>query len=187
MKNKVWNQKMRTRLMAAGLAGALGLGICGCGTGDASSASGNAGQQETVQEETVQEETAQEDMTQGLSGQQEETQTNSVSESGEPDLSGEIREISDQTFVLNEIIEEEGEGGTEIAALPLDEAEMNLITAVWDENTRFTRRTIKNGGADYEDSESSPEALETGAMVNLWGSYEGDVFRASQVRLTEVE
>ena len=182
MKNKVWNQKMRTRLMAAGLAGALGLGICGCGTGDASSGSGSAGQQEAAQEET-----AQEDMTQGRSGQQEETQTNSVSESGEPDLSGEIREISDQTFVLNEIIEEEGEGGTEIAALPLDEAEMNLITAVWDENTRFTRRTIKNGGADYEDSESSPEALETGAMVNLWGSYEGDVFRASQVRLTEVE
>lgn len=182
MKNKVWNQKMRTRLMAAGLAGALGLGICGCGTGDASSGSGSTGQQEAVQEET-----AQEDMTQGRSGQQEETQTNSVSESGEPDLSGEIREISDQTFVLNEIIEEEGEGGTEIAALPLDEAEMNLITAVWDENTRFTRRTIKNGGADYEDSESSPEALETGAMVNLWGSYEGDVFRASQVRLTEVE
>lgn len=182
MKNKVWNQKMRTRLMAAGLAGALGLGICGCGTGDASSASGSTGQQETVQEET-----AQEDMTQRCSGQQEETQTNSVSESGEPDLSGEIREISDQTFVLNEIIEEEGEGGTEIAALPLDEAEMNLITAVWDENTRFTRRTIKNGGADYEDSESSPEALETGAVVNLWGSYEGDVFRASQVRLTEVE
>ena len=182
MKNKVWNQKMRTRLMAAGLAGALGLGICGCGTGDASSGSGSTGQQEAVQEET-----AQEDMTQGRSGQQEETQTNSVSESGEPDLSGEIREISDQTFVLNEIIEEEGEGGTEIAALPLDEAEMNLITAVWDENTRFTRRTIKNGGADYEDGESSPEALETGAMVNLWGSYEGDVFRASQVRLTEVE
>lgn len=171
MKNKVWNQKMRTRLMAAGLAGALGLGICGCGTGDASSGSGSAGQQEAAQEERV----------------QEETQTNSVSESGEPDLSGEIQEISDQTFVLNEIIEEEGEGGTEIAALPLDEAEMNLITAVWDENTRFTRRTIKNGGADYEDSESSPEALETGAMVNLWGSYEGDVFRASQVRLTEVE
>ena len=106
-------------------------------------------------------------MTQGRSGQQEEKQTNSVSESGEPDLSGEIREISDQTFVLNEIIEEEGEGGTEIAALPLDEAEMSLITAVWDENTRFTRRTIKNGGADYEDSESSPEALETGAVVNL--------------------
>lgn len=182
MKNKVWNQKMRTRLMAAGLAGALGLGICGCGTGDASSASGSTGQQEAVQEET-----AQEDMTQGLSGQQEETQTKSTSESGEPDLSGEIQEISAQTFVLNEIIEEEGEGGTEIAALPLDEAEMNLITAVWDENTRFTRRTIKNGGADYEDSESSPEALETGAMVNLWGSYEGDVFRASQVRLTEVE
>ena len=171
MKNKVWNQKMRTRLMAAGRAGALGLGICGCGTGDASSGSGSAGQQEAAQEERV----------------QEETQTNSVSESGEPDLSGEIREISDQTFVLNEIIEEEGEGGTEIAALPLDEAEMNLITAVWDENTRFTRRTIKNGGADYEDSESSPEALETGAVVNLWGSYEGDVFRASQVRLTEVE
>ena len=157
--------------MAAGLAGALGLGICGCGTGDASSGSGSAGQQEAAQEERV----------------QEETQTNSVSESGEPDLSGEIQEISDQTFVLNEIIEEEGEGGTEIAALPLDEAEMSLITAVWDENTRFTRRTIKNGGADYEDSESSPEALETGAMVNLWGSYEGDVFPASQVRLTEVE
>ena len=36
MKNKVWNQKMRTQLMAAGLAGAFALGICGCGTGDAS-------------------------------------------------------------------------------------------------------------------------------------------------------
>ena len=62
---------------------------------------------------------------------------------------------------------------------------MELVTVVWDENTRFVKRTIKNGGADYEDSESSPEALEAGAMAELQGSYEGEVFRASQVRLTE--
>ena len=80
MKNKVWNQKVRTRLMAAGLAGAFALGICGCGTGDASSASGNAGQQEAVQPE----ESAGQDRT--VAGRQDQSghqgaQTNSVSES----------------------------------------------------------------------------------------------------------
>ena len=49
MKNKVWNKQIRIRLTAAGLAGALGLGICGCGAAGAQSASRGGGMEETVQ------------------------------------------------------------------------------------------------------------------------------------------
>lgn len=54
MKNKVWNKQIRIRLTAAGLAGALGLGICGCGAAGAQSASRGGGMEEMVQEDTMQ-------------------------------------------------------------------------------------------------------------------------------------
>ena len=160
--------------------------------------------EETVQEDTMQETSVQDGLA-GTEGGQDKSMPesseadtgakNSAADAGqessgetgeESRLYGEIQEISDQTFVLNEAIEEAGESGTDIMMLPLDEEEMKLITVAWDENTRFVQRTIRNGGADYEDGESSSEALKTGAMTEVWGSYEGEVFRASLVRLTEM-
>ena len=173
MKNKVWNKKLRIRLMAAGLAGALSLGLWGCKGADSSSASGQVSQEAEARESAGQDSTVREDTEQSGDTQ------------GADELYGEIREVSAQTFALSRVLEEEAGDGTEIAMLPVEEGEMKLVTVAWDENTKFVKRTIRNGGADYEDSESFPEALETGAMAELQGSYEGDTFLASQVRLVE--
>ncbi len=180
MKNKAWNRKIRIRLMAAGLAGTLSLGLWGCKTADTCSSPGTVSMEELPQEQSAETDTG----SRGSAAAGKETAPEENAQEAY-DLYGEIREVSAQTFVLSRVMEEDAGDGAEIAVLPVEEDAMELVTVVWDENTRFVKRTIKNGGADYEDSESSPEALEAGAMAELQGSYEGEVFRASQVRLTE--
>ena len=59
MKDKTWNTKIRARVLAAGLAGVLGLTICGCGTGVVPSASADAVQEET--QDTVGDKTAEQE------------------------------------------------------------------------------------------------------------------------------
>lgn len=194
MKNKAWNKKLRIRLMAAGLAGALSLGLWGCNGADSSSASGQVSQEAEAQESTEQPGDTQgksssesgmeaaEGKASAAAGEQEVSEDEGQ---GTDELYGEIREVSAQTFVLSRAMEEEAGDGTEIVMLPVEEGEMELVTVAWDDNTKFVKRTYRNGGEDYEDSESSPEALETGAMPELQGSCEGDTFRASQVCLIE--
>lgn len=57
---------------------------------------------------------------------------------------------------------------------------------ICNEDTHIYQRTIRDGGASYEDSESSFEKLEKGMEVNLKGSYEGDVYLASEVQIVDV-
>ena len=109
------------------------------------------------------------------------------SDQAKASLSGEIREISERSFTLNQIMGEDSGDGTEIAVLPVEDEAMTLVTVSYDEKTVFTRRIIESDGESYEDSEGSPEELKAGDMVELQGSYEGEIFRASQVRLVEVQ
>lgn len=174
MRNKKWNTRIRARVLAAGLAGTLGLSICGCGAGVKPSASADAVQEET--QDMAGDKTAE----QGASEQIK-------SDQAKASLSGEIREISERSFTLNQIMGEDSGDGTEIAVLPVEDEAMTLVTVSYDEKTVFTRRTIESDGESYEDSEGSPEELKAGDMVELQGSYEGEIFRASQVRLVEVQ
>ena len=63
---------------------------------------------------------------------------------------------------------------------------LETLKVLCDENTRIYKRTIRDGGASYEDSESSFENLKKGMEVNLKGSYEGDAYRASEVQIVDV-
>lgn len=141
----------------------------------------------------------------GCSGNTEETETGQQEREEEPEeaagdlehaaessaleeLSGDVYEIGTMQFVVNEITVIKGEGDTAIMVVgaPGNEADMNLITVAYDEDTRFYKRTIRNGGADYEDSDASPEDLAEGMTAEMKGNYEGDVFHASEVQLVEV-
>lgn len=154
MKNR-WKKFM----MIAGAVSVLGTAVYGCG--------GNAEETGSRQEESPEEDTETEPQEETAGGKEpsgtadaEHTTESSALE----ELSGDIYEIGDMQFVVNEITVMEGEDDSEIMVIgaPGNEEDMNLITVTYDENTRFYKRTIRNGGADYEDSGASSEDLEKG-------------------------
>lgn len=102
----------------------------------------------------------------------------------EGDLHGEIYEIGDQQFTVTEIHTEELDDGTELAVMETEDAEK--ITVVYDENTVFQKQKLWNGGADHEEEEGTAADLKKDLTAEMWGSYEGDVFHATAVRIVEV-
>ncbi len=109
----------------------------------------------------------------------------------EPDLYGDISEISDGQFTVNEVIVETKEiNGTVVdtmaSAAPGYEDMMDTITVVYDENTVFTKKTIWDGGARYEEKKASPADMEKGLTAEMKGSYEEDIFHATEILLVEV-
>ncbi len=107
--------------------------------------------------------------------------------SGQTELSGDICEIGDMQFTVSEITITEDEEGVEtmVSAAPGNDS-AKLITVVYDENTVFTKRTIWDMGARYEDKEAASADLEENLTAEMKGSYEGEKFHASEVRIVEV-
>lgn len=107
---------------------------------------------------------------------------------GLQELAGDIQEIGEGTFIVNEIYQETMGDGSEVMVVgaPGNEEDMNLITVLYDADTVFTGKKIWNGGADYEDFEASADDMATGMTAEMEGTYEGDVFHASRIQLVEV-
>ena len=57
---------------------------------------------------------------------------------------------------------------------------------VYDDNTIFEKQKIWDGGASHEETEGSAADLQKGFTAEMWGSYEGDVFHATAIRIAEV-
>ena len=190
MKKNVWN---RIKLFA--LAGTMSLTLLGCGGTDG--AKGRASAQEEQPEDL--------NAKDGETPQGEEEQPESPEENTEPekqadntgaqneeDPIGEITELGDGQFTIKKFYQETTEDGSLLVGAPAEgvegdaEAEFGTLTVICDENTHIYQRTIRDGGASYEDSESSFEKLEKGMEVNLKGSYEGDVYLASEVQIVDV-
>ncbi|NBK90484.1 hypothetical protein D5278_00525 [bacterium 1XD21-13] len=185
MKRNVWNQ---IKLLA--LAGVISLTLLGCGGTD------DAEDKAPVQEEQ------QEPLSTGdKEGEPDASQDNTdagkqVDNTGSQDEEepvGEITELGDGQFTMKKFYQETGEDGSMIMASPAEGADgeeemekLETLKVLCDENTRVYKRTIRDGGASYEDSESSFEKLEKGMQVNLKGSHEGDAYRATEVQIVEV-
>lgn len=192
MKKNLWKQM---RMFA--LAGIMSLALLGCGGSDDpkdETPVQEEGQPDALEpEEKEPPETSQSpmenDSNQGEDADKEAENAN-AQKNEEP--IGEITTLGDGQFTIKEFDQETGEDGSEILASPAegveDEAgtELDTLTVLCDENTRIYKRTIRDGGASYEDSESSFEKLEKGMQVNLKGSYEGDAYRASEVQIVDV-
>lgn len=154
--------KIRWRKIFAilGTAGALSLAVYGCG--------------DTTGTEAV--------------APEEQTGENPEGEAALEELSGDILEVGDGTFTVAKIHEETLENGSELAAVSAvgSEEEADRIAVRYDEDTVFQKRTIRNGGADYEDTEASAEDLALDLTAEMKGSYEGETFHASEILLVEV-
>jgi len=104
------------------------------------------------------------------------------------DLYGDIYEVGDMQFTVTEIYMETMESGGEIMASAASETEGEApkITVVYDENTTFEKQKIWDGGAGHEEKEGSASDLQKGFTAEMWGSYEGDVFHATAIKIVEV-
>lgn len=62
----------------------------------------------------------------------------------------------------------------------------DLVQVVFDENTHFYTRTIYDGGARYDDSDATFKDIEKDQSVSLKGSFENDIFHATEIRISKV-
>lgn len=130
--------------------------------------------------------------------EQDSKEDGSASEAGEDrkfhyinedkDLYGDICEIGDMQFTVTEIYMETGENGGEIMVglAAGAEEESSKITVVYDENTTFVKQKIWDGGANHEEREGTAADLKKGLTAEMNGSYEGDVFHATEILIVEV-
>lgn len=171
--------RMKKMMMTAGILCMMSLAVYGCGKSEAAA---------NISEEEKTEEPEKADLSKEASGQSEEKEEIKTTswDSCQMELSGDIQEIGDMQFTVSEIITSEGEDGVQIAISVTDESKMNLITVVYNEDTYFYKRTIRNGGADFEDSDASPDDLKKGGTAEMKGTYEGEVFHASEIQIVEV-
>lgn len=106
------------------------------------------------------------------------------------DLYGDIWEIGDGQFTVIEIYTDKTEDGGDIMVLPADgtgaQEEAPKITVAYDENTKFIKKKIWDGGANYEEREGTAADLKKGLTAEMKGSYEGDVFHATEILIVEV-
>lgn len=199
-------KNMRKILIITGVIMAVGLGLAGCtkteqGTEEADASVVEA--EDLPQAETPEgnpangEDPAAED-TNEEGGQNADSADNSQKDADfsslrnipdtDADLCGDIYEIGDKQFTMTEIFTDTVEGGGEVMVMgaPGTEAESPKITVVYDENTVFEKQKIWDGGASHEEREGSAADLQKGFTAEMWGSYEGDVFHATAIKVIEV-
>ena len=106
----------------------------------------------------------------------------------EGDLLGDIYEIGDGQFTVTEIYTESNDDGsvTMVSVAEGSEGASPKITVSYDENTIFEKQKIWDGGAGHEEREGSASDLQKGFTAEMWGSYEGDVFHATAIKVVEV-
>ena len=106
----------------------------------------------------------------------------------EGDLLGDIYEIGDGQFTVTEIYTESNDDGsrTMVSVAEGSEGASPKITVSYDENTVFEKQKIWDGGAGHEEREGSASDLQKGFTAEMWGSYEGDVFHATAIKVVEV-
>lgn len=106
----------------------------------------------------------------------------------ETELSGRIEEVpedSDDSFIIAKLVAEEINGVDIIG----DDPDGTKITVVYSMDTRFVKRTVRDGGENVEEAEGSSADLKKDFTVEIKGSYsdeEQNVFFATDVKIVEV-
>ena len=193
-------KRLQKRILLIALAALVCLAVSGCGKGGETQETGQTeaagGEERDGQpEEAEKKQEAENESPEGsktedpkASSDKSTEQTDGTPAQEEASLCGDVYDLGNQKFILNKATVEEDENGTEIAVMtiPSEESSMSLVTVSYDDATEFYKRTIRDGGASYEDSASSADELTKGTSVELWGSYEGEIFHASQIQIVDV-
>ena len=104
------------------------------------------------------------------------------------ELYGDIWEVGEGKFTVTEIYLEETDDSGEVMVSVAEEAagEEAKITVVYDEKTKFITQKIKDGGASHEEKEGTAADLKKGLTAEMNGSWEKDVFHATEILIVEV-
>lgn len=105
------------------------------------------------------------------------------------DFEGVVWKIDGNSFYIVEMTTEILDDGVLMVGSPSPDAEIpdsELISVVYDENTHFYIRTIHNGGDSYEDTEATSQDIEKDLTVEMKGSFQNDVFYATEIRIVKV-
>lgn len=105
------------------------------------------------------------------------------------DFNGVVWKIDGKSFYIVEITTEVLDDGSVLVGSPASDAEIpdsELISVVYDENTHFYMRTIRNGKDSYEDTEATFQDIEKDLTVEMKGSFQNDIFYATEIRIVKV-
>jgi len=105
-----------------------------------------------------------------------------------PNLEGDIKELKDGQLTVVEAITEKSDNGGDIVVSPGsgDDSEFNKVAVTYDQNTLFKIQNIYDGGASSELSEATAADMESGQMVEVWGSFSCDSLKAVQICIIKV-
>lgn len=105
------------------------------------------------------------------------------------DFCGDIWKIDTDTFYVAETYIELLDDGSIATGSPASDANVpdsDLIQVVFDETTHFYLRTVSASGGTHEDTEATFQTLELHMPAEMKGSFENDVFHATEIRLIKV-
>ncbi len=105
------------------------------------------------------------------------------------DFVGKVWKIEEDSFFIVEKKVKILEDGSLAYSSPSSNADIpdsQLIPVVFEDNTNFYIRTTDENGENYKDKEAGFQDLEEYMSVEMKGSFENDVFYATEIRLVEL-
>lgn len=105
------------------------------------------------------------------------------------DFEGTVWKIGENSFYIVPMESELLDSGEVLAIAPAPDPDIpdsELVQVVFDGSTRFYTRTIYNGGERYEDANAAFQDIEKDQTVSLRGSFENDIFHATEIQIVRV-
>lgn len=174
-----------------------GLLLCGCGRADAAAdvtappvkegetleAQGTSSGEESVWEDqgiSPEEDPAPE--AQGIPSEEASVPEESAADAGQTvTWEAMIESVNVDSFTVSEIFTTERDDGSMLAVAPIGDTERKMIEVTYTDQTVFTIRSTYENGMRHSDSEGTSADLQEMASCILSGSWEGEVFCASEV------
>lgn len=103
-------------------------------------------------------------------------------QASEVSVSGKILKLGDMQFNVkadNKVVKEDGTIESR--------GNGHKLTILYDEDTIFYIRTIRDNGNSYEDADAAAGDMAKDMRVDITGSYEGKKFHAAQVQMMKFE
>lgn len=98
--------------------------------------------------------------------------------------------LDEGSFYAAEVYCEILEDGSLLSSGPSSESTLDdsdLFQVIYDDDTYFKIRTIHDNGERYEDTDAGPEDLKEYMNCDLKGSFQDDIFYATEIRMMKVQ
>lgn len=101
-----------------------------------------------------------------------------------------VWKLDEGSFYAAEVYCEILEDGSLLSSNPSSESTLDdsdLFQVIYDDDTYFYIRTIYDNGERYEDTDAAPDDLEEYMNCDLKGSFQDDIFYATEIRMIKIQ